>query len=250
MGKFLSLLSWVLAFVPFQGFSHNNLIVKSPFLPAKTISVQPMNIQPNQNRGKADVSFIFSGVASIGGVYHFSLRDKRSGKSVWLEQGEVFNNFMITSYNPHARRVSYQWGSSVGSIELNNSGESLQISLPSVISNDPKINRVEIYESEDDHMRISANSSSTRKVVFNRQLTRKDDNNEKSIFYRSPDISRSGLSQSFAANVPSLPNLSSRDTPTDLAVSGNAVDNGAVRSDRAFMRGANRVNNPGGRLPE
>jgi hypothetical protein len=100
--------------------SANSLAVKSPFLPpGHGVTNEPVQVKPViPAQGPLSREIEFRGVIEIGGVYQFSIFNKKEQKGYWLRQSTSENGITVQSYDA---------GSS--SVVVNMNGRSERITL-------------------------------------------------------------------------------------------------------------------------
>ena len=95
--------------------STSNLIINNPFVPKNN----EINNQPKTPSGPKSVSnssqilqkyLQFKSIAIINKKKYFSIFNKRTNKSYWVHEGEKFENFRVTYYNPTNNTISISDG--------------------------------------------------------------------------------------------------------------------------------------------
>lgn len=111
---------------------YRSLKEHSPFLPSQTYKtpVVAKKVAPDE----ANERFALKGISKIGRTYLFSIFDKLTSKSQWIEAGADLNGFVIKSYDPEMHQVEFTWNGQTCRIQLEHSEQGtyqlVSISLP------------------------------------------------------------------------------------------------------------------------
>ncbi|MDQ8194299.1 hypothetical protein QEH59_07675 [Coraliomargarita sp. SDUM461004] len=89
-------------------YAKATLIRNSPFVSASGLPTQQKKQVPAVSK-EALKRFSLNGISQINGVYYFSIKDDKHQRSQWMTPMEDVNGFIIHSYNPATRSISYVW---------------------------------------------------------------------------------------------------------------------------------------------
>lgn len=91
--------------LPLSLFSDNSLSEKSPFLPPGHGS-KPKEAEPAvQPQGPISREIEFRGIIKMGGVYQFSVTNKKDQKSYWLKENEGQAGISVSNYDPNSSSI-------------------------------------------------------------------------------------------------------------------------------------------------
>lgn len=89
----------------------SNLITNNPFVPKNNGSLNkpknPTGPQSIANKSQVLQKYLqFKSIAIINKKKYFSIFNKRTNKPFWITEGETFENFRVTYYNPTSNTIS------------------------------------------------------------------------------------------------------------------------------------------------
>lgn len=92
--------------LPVSLFAQNKLAEKSPFLPPGHGQKEPEPPKPIvQTQGPISRELEFRGIVQLGGVYQFSIFNKKDQKGYWLKVNQREDDISVNSFDPNASSV-------------------------------------------------------------------------------------------------------------------------------------------------
>lgn len=92
--------------LPLSLFAQNKLAEKSPFLPPGHGQKEPEPPKPVvQTQGPISRELEFRGIVQLGGVYQFSIFNKKDQKGYWLKEKQREDGISVTSFDPNASSI-------------------------------------------------------------------------------------------------------------------------------------------------
>ena len=98
-----------------------DLVDQSPFLPPGFIERvnKPQKPPPPKRIEKPAADIIFKGFFRLGGVWKFSILDKKTGKAKWvLLDKETDDGLILTAFDPSGPYLTYKHNGTIGELEL------------------------------------------------------------------------------------------------------------------------------------
>ncbi|MFU8848120.1 MAG: hypothetical protein ACNA77_05325 [Opitutales bacterium] len=92
--------------LPLSLFSQDKLAEKSPFLPPGHGKKEPEPPKPVvQTQGPISRELEFRGIVQLGGVYQFSIFNKKDQKGYWLKENQRKDGISVNNFNPNASSI-------------------------------------------------------------------------------------------------------------------------------------------------
>jgi hypothetical protein len=98
-----------------------DLVGQSPFLPPgfRESVEKPQKPPPTKRFEKPAADMIFKGFFRLGGVWKFSILDKKTGKAKWvLLDKETDDGLILTAFDPSGPYLTYKHNGTIGELEL------------------------------------------------------------------------------------------------------------------------------------
>lgn len=160
----LLLLSFTL---PLSLFSDAKLSEKSPFLPPGHGADTPEPTKPViQPQGPISRELEFRGIVQIGGVFQFSIFNKKEQKGYWLKTKESEDGIAVNTYDANSSTIV---------VEMNGRSERLTLMaatdgpLPVAQAKQPSLNSAR-PPGLPPELNVKSSSNSTRRTVIRRRV--------------------------------------------------------------------------------
>ncbi|MBT7854933.1 MAG: hypothetical protein HN675_16600 [Opitutae bacterium] len=102
-------------------FGARDLVDQSPFLPPGFLErvIKSEKPPPPKRIEKPVADIVFKGFFRLGGVWKFSILDKKTGKAKWvLLDSETDDGLILTAFDPSGPYLTYKHNGQIGELEL------------------------------------------------------------------------------------------------------------------------------------